>query len=417
MIHSLKRSTLSELDGPKDDLSTHFSGLVISVNEVEDQSTEHRTEFECQWDFVPKLQLVGTDPILDTFLRGLEQTQVDLDLPKRDTQIGNISQDLQSSQTQDNTQKGELGTGEQDEAGGIPATSGAPTRGGRDESPTRQELLSRALAKANSAVLLDNSQNVEGAIEAYVEACDTIQRVIKGSSNRADRKKLSAIRTSYSNRIAELHNVDYFFSNRLENLEDPLPVSENPLLDLAATIPRLQEGSKASTSWLDEVEDDESPTSPRSASIDFGDFGSHSARAAEIDAELDIDTIINEAIDAAYDDDPSDKPLTEFPKPEKMLGFEQISKKILSQTQPTQQVKQTQGPAPQEYDLDRTREDERRKSSEEERWLGMETTKGDLPNESRFEGLKPALPRKLSSSATSDKRPFRPVSNQSTSDP
>ena len=71
-------------------------------------------------------------------------------------------------------------------------------------SPTQKTMLSKALAKANTAVLLDNAQNFEGAVDAYTEACDLLRQVMLRSSDDEDRKKLSAIRSTYSSRINEL---------------------------------------------------------------------------------------------------------------------------------------------------------------------------------------------------------------------
>jgi hypothetical protein len=54
-------------------------------------------------------------------------------------------------------------------------------------------MLSRALQKANTAVLLDNAQNFEGATEAYEDACKLLQQVMIRSSQEEDRRKLDAI--------------------------------------------------------------------------------------------------------------------------------------------------------------------------------------------------------------------------------
>ncbi|KAL2423310.1 hypothetical protein ABEF95_006121 [Exophiala dermatitidis] len=96
-------------------------------------------------------------------------------------------------------------------------------RGRSHRSPTQKTMLSKALGKANTAVLLDNAQNIAGAIEAYAEACDLLQQVLVRSSDLDDRKKLSAIRSTYSNRIAELHDLDDSFSVLMEKAlpEDP----------------------------------------------------------------------------------------------------------------------------------------------------------------------------------------------------
>ena len=81
------------------------------------------------------------------------------------------------------------------------------SRGKSHRSPTQKTMLARALTKANTAVLLDNAQNFEGAVEAYVEACDLLQQVMARSGDLDDRKKLSTIRATYSNRIKELRTV------------------------------------------------------------------------------------------------------------------------------------------------------------------------------------------------------------------
>jgi hypothetical protein len=98
-----------------------------------------------------------------------------------------------------------------------------PTRGRSHRSPTQKTMLSKALAVANNAVLLDNAQNIEGAIEAYAEACDLLQQVLIRSSISDDRKRLSDIRNAYSKRIADLHDLDDSFSELMEKAlpEDP----------------------------------------------------------------------------------------------------------------------------------------------------------------------------------------------------
>ena len=54
-------------------------------------------------------------------------------------------------------------------------------------------MLSKALQKANHAVLLDNAQNFEGAMDAYADACALLQQVMTRSSGDEDRKKLEAV--------------------------------------------------------------------------------------------------------------------------------------------------------------------------------------------------------------------------------
>lgn len=67
---------------------------------------------------------------------------------------------------------------------------------GKDRShrgPSQKAMLSKALQKANTAVVLDNARNVEGAIEAYQEACNLLLQVMSRSSGDDDRRKLEAI--------------------------------------------------------------------------------------------------------------------------------------------------------------------------------------------------------------------------------
>ncbi|TAQ89418.1 hypothetical protein B7494_g2299 [Chlorociboria aeruginascens] len=73
--------------------------------------------------------------------------------------------------------------------------------------PSQKAMLSKALQKANTAVLLDNAQNFEGAMHAYSEACSLLQQVMVRSSGDDDRRKLEAIRNTYTSRISELKKI------------------------------------------------------------------------------------------------------------------------------------------------------------------------------------------------------------------
>lgn len=61
------------------------------------------------------------------------------------------------------------------------------------KQPSQKAMLSVALQKANTAVLLDNAQNFEGAMQAYAEACDLLQQVMMRSPGDEDKRKLDAI--------------------------------------------------------------------------------------------------------------------------------------------------------------------------------------------------------------------------------
>jgi hypothetical protein len=70
---------------------------------------------------------------------------------------------------------------------------GTPPRNRERREKDKKTMLSRALQKANTAVLLDNAQNFEGAMEAYEDACKLLQQVMIRSSQEEDRRKLDAI--------------------------------------------------------------------------------------------------------------------------------------------------------------------------------------------------------------------------------
>ncbi|KAK0707751.1 hypothetical protein B0H67DRAFT_321738 [Lasiosphaeris hirsuta] len=73
--------------------------------------------------------------------------------------------------------------------------------------PSQRAMLSRALQKANTAVQLDNAQNVEGARRAYSEACSLLQQVLQRTAAEEDRNKLDAIHKTYTARIIELDEL------------------------------------------------------------------------------------------------------------------------------------------------------------------------------------------------------------------
>lgn len=64
-------------------------------------------------------------------------------------------------------------------------------------SHSQKAMLSSALAKANTAVQLDNAENYEGAMEAYGDACVLLGQVMMRAGGDEDRKKLQAIVRSH----------------------------------------------------------------------------------------------------------------------------------------------------------------------------------------------------------------------------
>ncbi|KAI0193758.1 hypothetical protein EV127DRAFT_478990 [Xylaria flabelliformis] len=67
--------------------------------------------------------------------------------------------------------------------------------------------LSMALAKARTAVQLDQAKYYDGARRYYDEVVVLLDRVIARASKENDIKKLQTIRQSYTDRIQELDEL------------------------------------------------------------------------------------------------------------------------------------------------------------------------------------------------------------------
>ncbi|RHZ53165.1 hypothetical protein CDV55_102451 [Aspergillus turcosus] len=93
-----------------------------------------------------------------------------------------------------------------------PATAKEYGSGRRRRAYSQKAMLSKALQKANTAVLLDNAANFEGAMEAYNDACQLLQLVMLRSNGGEDeRMKLQEIRDTYMLRVTELRRMDFSF--------------------------------------------------------------------------------------------------------------------------------------------------------------------------------------------------------------
>ncbi|EED21772.1 conserved hypothetical protein [Talaromyces stipitatus ATCC 10500] len=80
----------------------------------------------------------------------------------------------------------------------------------RQRGSSQKAMLSKALQKANTAVLLDNAANFEGAIEAYQDACELLQNVmLRSNGGDVEKYKLLEIRKTYLNRIQELLRIQF----------------------------------------------------------------------------------------------------------------------------------------------------------------------------------------------------------------
>ncbi|KAF2753671.1 hypothetical protein EJ05DRAFT_504767 [Pseudovirgaria hyperparasitica] len=111
---------------------------------------------------------------------------------------------------------------------------GTPPRVKERRDKDKKTMLSRALQKANTAVLLDNAQNFEGAMDAYQDACHLLQQVMIRSNGEEDRKKLEAIRVTYTNRIEELRQLDPSYTSTSGKALPNRPMSNESVDSLGA---------------------------------------------------------------------------------------------------------------------------------------------------------------------------------------
>ncbi|KAF7515011.1 hypothetical protein G7054_g14821 [Neopestalotiopsis clavispora] len=142
--------------------------------------------------------------------------------------------------------------------------------GGRTKKhPSQKAMLSKALAKANTAVQLDNAQNFEGARISYIEACDLLAHVLARTTGDEDKKKLEAIRRTYTSRIEELDGMVHV---QVQMESKALPARPESI---------SYNGVEITTA--DSDEEDLSPTASRKPAPDYmgaGRFGGSSTNLA-----------------------------------------------------------------------------------------------------------------------------------------
>ncbi|KAL4735144.1 hypothetical protein BDV11DRAFT_39367 [Aspergillus similis] len=108
----------------------------------------------------------------------------------------------------------------------------------RRQGPSQKAMLSKALQKANTAVLLDNAANFEGAMEAYNDACQLLQLVMLRSNGGEDEKlKLQEIRDTYMIRVTELQRMNFPFRDVDSKALPERPLSQESYGDYIHSIP------------------------------------------------------------------------------------------------------------------------------------------------------------------------------------
>ncbi|OGM39547.1 hypothetical protein ABOM_011835 [Aspergillus bombycis] len=109
--------------------------------------------------------------------------------------------------------------------------------GKRRRGHSQKAMLSKALQKANTAVLLDNAANFEGAMEAYNDACQLLQHVMLRSSGGEDEKsKLQEIRDTYMIRVTELQRMDFSFTEPNSKALPERPLSQESYSEMFQSI-------------------------------------------------------------------------------------------------------------------------------------------------------------------------------------
>ncbi|CAI7570939.1 unnamed protein product [Penicillium glandicola] len=226
---------------------------------------------------------------------------------------------------------------------------------------TQKVMLSKALQKANTAVLLDNAANFEGAMEAYTDACNLLQLVMVRSNGGDEEKlKLQEIRDTYMLRVTELHRMDFplpesddkalperplsqeSYEELLHSTNDgshiesqqnsprssfgfhQIPLEEARGFSLESVPPRRQslrpsaledqprsislpagsqEDTNGSTSWLDTI-DESGGSSPSSANSKASSvyLRRRTSRRLSNDTEAEFDAALDAAVEAAYDE-------------------------------------------------------------------------------------------------------------------
>ncbi|KAH8820976.1 hypothetical protein F5884DRAFT_69713 [Xylogone sp. PMI_703] len=138
---------------------------------------------------------------------------------------------------------------------GKGSTDTGSSRDRGNKPPSQKAMLSKALQKANTAVLLDNAQNYEGAMLAYSEACELLHQVMLRTAGDDDRGKLEAIRNTYTNRIEELEKMasdpdddgkalparpeSFYRSDDMQLPDDEDEDDEEPAIIETATVTRI----------------------------------------------------------------------------------------------------------------------------------------------------------------------------------
>lgn len=291
---------------------------------------------------------------------------------------------------------------------------------------TQKAMLSKALQKANTAVLLDNAANFEGAMEAYTDACNLLQLVMLRSNGGDEEKlKLQEIRDTYMLRVTELHRMDFPLAQSDSKALPDRPLSQESYGELLhshegqysprssipqefETVPRqslkpsaMEDRPRAaeeneSTSWLDTI--DESGSSPSSANSKASSVYLRRRTSRRLsDTEAEFDAALDAAVEAAYDE--GLEPVLEHEERDDIVSNARRNIQLAKQ-----RVREAEQEAEAMNQHHKLRDASSYSDDEEEERLLEEMTKGYVMDDFEF-GIqsKSALPRESDSSNMSGK--------------
>ncbi|KAI8089948.1 uncharacterized protein BX664DRAFT_359429 [Halteromyces radiatus] len=135
-------------------------------------------------------------------------------------------------------------------------------------------ILKTAIQKANSAVVLDKANNLTGAIEAYTEAINLLDRVLSSETRESDRQRLQETYDKYLKRIEYLNTLKSDADDLYETFENGSK-KDNEKLSTTNTIKQSlhQQGKGRKDTWVRKMASSSSLDS-KTNRLDMGDTSS-----------------------------------------------------------------------------------------------------------------------------------------------
>ncbi|CAO3594936.1 unnamed protein product [Absidia cylindrospora] len=135
-------------------------------------------------------------------------------------------------------------------------------------------ILKTAIQKANSAVVLDKANDLSGAIDAYTEAINLLDRVLSSETRESDRERLQETYDKYIKRIQYLGTLKSDADDLYETFENGSKLTENDTARLTKPLStskqqqQQQQDKGRSDTWVRKVASSSSLDS-RSSRVDI----------------------------------------------------------------------------------------------------------------------------------------------------